>query len=129
MSDQELLELAAMAAGLYDAWPEPECSVQWSAEGAGLWCSGEGRGMLWNPLEDDGDALRLAYLARITWGACETGAVWARCEMRSRVFKEPIAPDGDGVAALRRAIVRAAADMVNPPEPATPAASAPARAG
>lgn len=108
MSDRELLEIIARAIGLYEEFPESD-GVQWN--GHGLWCSGGGRGGLWNPLTDDGDALRLAYAGRITWGACETKAVWARCEMRDRVFREPV--DADGMAALRRAIVRAAADSGN----------------
>lgn len=52
MSDKELLELAAKAHG----------SLHYE-DGLGLWIvieSDGGRGKWWNPLADDGDALRLA---------------------------------------------------------------------
>ena len=63
MEDREMMELAAKAAGLFDEWPEPDYEVQWN--GSGLWCSGMGEGILWNPLTDDGDALRLAASMRL----------------------------------------------------------------
>lgn len=52
MTDKELLELAAKAAGI-----KPTINaVGWPA-----WTTGHGSGCFaWNPLEDDGDALRLA---------------------------------------------------------------------
>ena len=57
MNDRELLEMAAKAAGL------PMCE-EWdcAADGDGI-LIGAGNGDLkpWNPLTDDGDALRLAH--------------------------------------------------------------------
>ncbi|EKJ7937723.1 hypothetical protein AB9A01_09725 [Pseudomonas aeruginosa] len=54
MNDRELLELAARAAGLRSHW--------FFGEGEGLQVSrkNEGHRFNWNPLTDDGDALRLA---------------------------------------------------------------------
>lgn len=48
MTDRELLELAAKAAGIVLHWHEPTKSA---------WVDGP---QTWNPLIDDGDALRLA---------------------------------------------------------------------
>ena len=57
MTDRELLEMAAKAAGL------PMCDeLDCAADGDGI-LIGAGNGDLkpWNPLTDDGDALRLAH--------------------------------------------------------------------
>lgn len=102
MTDRELLEMAAKAAGL------PMCD-EWdcAADGDGI-LIGAGNGDLkpWNPLTDDGDALRLAVVVGIdvdqygdrveTWKAGLEGFI-----------VEPYS--GDPCAATRRAIVRAAA--------------------
>ena len=110
-SDKEQLELAAKAAGLYEEWPEPDFGIQWNGEG--LWCFGQGQGELWNPLTDDGDALRLA----VKLGLCMTidlehgretevwdyGALAGAWEAESH--------NQDPYAATRRAIVRAAAQV------------------
>ena len=91
-SDRELLELAAKAVGgeyknhalggMYLAFPP-----NWN-------------GMRWNPLTDDGDALRLAVKLNLLYG---------------KVFARNVADnheDGDDIyAATRRAIVRAAASI------------------
>ena len=55
MTDRELLEFAAKAAGIEGEWTNPMPS----AVGNGTIRTGIG-GSLWNPLTDDGDALRLA---------------------------------------------------------------------
>ena len=53
MTDRELLELAAKAAGV-----EGQYRAQYAGDKAygGVWHSG----VCWNPIDDDGDALRLA---------------------------------------------------------------------
>ena len=103
MTDKELLELAAKAAG-YDVEFMP-------LSGANI-VSGERCG-LWRPLEDDGDALRLAVklkmpinvtneIARCIWGSFGNGE---RCdEWHSNNGDDPY-------AATRRAITRAAAEI------------------
>lgn len=65
MNDKELLELAAKAYGFGEkfgvTWTETEYPLNSGVHGA-LW-NGFGHGEtaeLWNPLTDDGDALRLA---------------------------------------------------------------------
>lgn len=59
MSDKELLELAAEAAGIV--------ALRWGIDAPERQMSGEGQfiGATWNPLNDDGDALRLAADLRL----------------------------------------------------------------
>lgn len=53
MTDRELLELAAKAAGIKAQWDSPERGMMvLTPDGIDT--------MTWNPLNDDGDALRLA---------------------------------------------------------------------
>lgn len=60
-ADRELLELAAKAAGLEVQLYEREPHEEWGAYRSCL--MHEGRE--WNPLTDDGDALRLAVILRL----------------------------------------------------------------
>lgn len=104
MTDRELLEKAAKAAGMkpgswFDGWND----------------EGRGTGDYWNPLAEDGDALRLAVklrvrvditddVARAEYGLHDAGCC-GKCS-------EPLG--ADHCAAARRAIVRAAAEMPVP---------------
>ena len=83
MTDRELLELAAKAAGLShpDGW-------DWIRNPLGY---------SWNPLEDDGDALRLAVRVGIDVSK-------AQIEFWDKHSTDPL-------AATRRAITRAAAEI------------------
>ena len=107
-TDRELLELAAKAAGLrIDKSP-------YSGGGAGN--NGFdllGNAMLdwhnnvrWNPLTDDGDALRLAVKLRMD---VVFGANYAI--VNGDVQDPTVNNAGDPYAATRRAIVRAAAEI------------------
>ena len=93
MTDRELLEAAAKAAGIdATAYYGP------SDEFWGLVV--DSTGIEWNPLEDDGDALRLA----VKLGFYDLD------ELVCRFADDPrIDPSADPYAATRRAIVRAAA--------------------
>ena len=83
MTDRELLEAAAKAAGHDLNWSGTDC-----------WLSEEGESVKhWSPLTDDGDALRLAVKLKMI----------VDCD------DEPSNPDR--YAAARRAIVRAAAAL------------------
>ena len=93
MTDQELLELAAKAAGIKTT----RC-LQYE-DGAFDWPGKAGR---WNPLTDDGDALRLAVKLGITI-MFDHSSVW--CEQYGVLEHY----NGDPCAATRHAIVRAAA--------------------
>jgi hypothetical protein len=93
MTDKELLELAAKAAGI--DWADGH-------ESTGL---RDQNGKVWNPLTDDGDALRLAVKA-LNWphgGRAFDNAVSAMYAV-GQLPKDPY-------AATRRAITRAAAEI------------------
>lgn len=104
MNDRELLEMAAKAAGI--ALDPDSQNTRYKSKSAFIpnW-------VYWNPLDDDGDALRLAVKLDISWrrspwgmGQVITGYL---CSMHE--FWEPIG--SDELAATRRAIVRAAAEI------------------
>lgn len=116
MTDRELLELAAKAAGLRGEYCEftkhPEGFVK-----AGI---GDPRRFgwgdpLWNPLIDDGDALRLAVKFGIDPDGCgleiaiSSGRVIAGIDCQDG--PNVVEWGGDPYAATRRAIVRAAAEI------------------
>lgn len=115
MSDKDLLELAARAAGIRCDLSEPSIIT-----GARHQCffDADGYQFGWNPLESDGDALRLAVKLDIEFyqgdddGPSVYAGYWSKPERRdvTRLFAvEPIS--GDPYAATRRAIVRAAAEI------------------
>ena len=109
MGDRELLELAAKAAGVkivpctcsYEEWPFK-------------YADGQGRRGHWNPLVNDGDALRLAERCSLTVCMNGTGTVSACDEYRKDdVFATQSIHEcgGSRITAARRAIVRAAAEI------------------
>ncbi|WP_039754916.1 hypothetical protein [Chromobacterium haemolyticum] len=107
MTDHELIEFAAKAAGIdvhySDNWGDFSVGEPYSRD--------ECR---WNPLTDDGDALRLAAKLDIETGRALGNDWWAKHYASPNVFRESIErPDGsqDPSAAIRRAIVRAAANI------------------
>lgn len=103
MNDRELLELAAKAAGLVIVDRDDDGTLYIQSQG-------DWRGEMWNPLTDDGDALRLAVLLGLDI-------------LQFPAFGEAQACSQDGVAdevestsicpysATRRAITRAAAEI------------------
>jgi predicted membrane-bound mannosyltransferase len=112
-TDRELLEAAARAAGIE--------LVEWRDHamtdggfGAMLTARGTGTRTWWNPLTDDGDALRLAVKLNLTikydidsdGAEVFVGAPW-HDEFPSYWWIESLGKDSS--AATRRAIVRAAA--------------------
>lgn len=106
MTDKELLEMAAKAAGIKIEFYEDAC--------IGYCCGDDGRDWPWNPLADDGDALRLAVklgLNVFTYG-CNTPHPFAIVVADDDGIEIEEQPDfGDGFSATRRAIVRAAAEI------------------
>lgn len=100
MEDRELLELAAKAAGYEVIW----CSWygRFSGDVSGF-RFGDSLGQIWNPLEDDGDALRLAInlkldiaiddYVQVSWWSQPGSIQWVNEEC------------------CRRAIVRAASEI------------------
>jgi hypothetical protein len=105
MSDRELLELAAKAAGI-NVKPFAIKPAEGEGDGfIGFMAEGSPRGW-WDPLTDDGDALRLAVKLRISITMSEYGRVVCRAGEWTRSI-EPYGDDPQ--AAVRRAITCAAA--------------------
>jgi hypothetical protein len=104
-TDRELLELAAKAAGIKAKWFKVK---KWKDYDGARWLIGRDdvfgthHSKPWNPLTDDGDALRLAVKLKMTLGV---GIARADEGARSG-FDEPC-----DYAATRLAIVRAAAEI------------------
>ena len=108
MTDHELLELAAKAAGFRRDF-QWNCRFLPSAGGSVL-CGNSWT--KWNPLEDDGDALRLAEKLGLTICMNGTKSVSAFDEYNKNVFAtEYTAHAGSRIQATRRAIVRVAAEV------------------
>jgi hypothetical protein len=105
-ADRELLEMAAKAAGIvgeYECW-----TSQGFKDGIRQVLNGAMCFKLWNPLTDDGDALRLAVSTRINIYLADPGFVTAgRAGIQG--FREPMGNDPG--AATRRAVVMAAAEI------------------
>lgn len=98
MTDRELLEAAAKAADMDVEWMASNFLHDWQT------------GREWNPLTDDGDALRLAVRLRITPNIdCNMTEAEAATQVKGGFFAEPHIDDP--YAATRRAIVRAAAGI------------------
>jgi len=108
MKDRELLELAAKAAGYpfrgYSG-DNPLLEEDQSQPEPRLACP-----VVWNPLTDDGDALRLAVKLGLNINVIIKDGTFV-----SRYETEPVIAeknrDQDPYAATRRAIVRAAASI------------------
>ena len=114
MTDKELLELAAKAAG-YKKYINHHLGrdsfvtydEEYYSEIKGCRVTGE-KTLDWSPLQDDGDAFRLAVHLELTihqW----PGEVCV-CNLDGTI-NESVARVGDIYAATRRAIVRAAAEI------------------
>jgi len=99
-TDRELLEWAAIAIGQ---------RVSFYRADAAYIDENEAPGFYWNPLEDDGDALRLAAqlgFMVVIWR--ESGKTYAGNEDWDGAMESH---NGDPLAATRRAIVKAAAEI------------------
>ncbi len=104
MTDRELLELAAKAAGIEGRYASLDEFPDWMTvhDGEGVYYTSS---QAWNPLIDDAQALRLAvkFLFEIDMGR---GCIAIRHSTGIKVLE---AFNHDPYAATRRAIVRAAA--------------------
>jgi hypothetical protein len=100
MTDRKLLEAAAKAAGIYLEWDGPP--DQWVP----MYYQGKTY-HIWNPLTEDGDALRLAVKLKMTVDVIDevAGAGVIGLNWYSALYKD------DPYAATRRVIVRAAAEI------------------
>lgn len=109
MNDRELLELAAKAAGYETVEYEGEwwLRVRYGITEA-IWNGDD----YWNPLESDGDALRLAVKLNLIVGVYGSYTSVYLTEASSEEFVcWNSSCNNDPYAATRRAIVRAAAEI------------------
>jgi hypothetical protein len=102
MTDKELLELAAQAAGY--KWREDIAEERDKLGVISLWIIDPMK-TAWNPLESDGDALRLAVQLSFTV------KVYGNHSWVKGFDSSCCHDDYDPYAATRRAIVRAAAEI------------------
>lgn len=105
MTDREMLELAAKAAGISGEW------ARWHQAYGDEWVEGLNCGgrFLWNPLVDDGDGARMeaAIGIHVTWhsdGVVCGKRIWQETAM----FEDH---NGDKQAARRIASLRIAAEV------------------
>jgi hypothetical protein len=102
MTDRQLLELAAKAAGL----------KEWGWMADTLTHVVNNQFVFWEPLTDDGDALRLAVKLHLNVFVGREATGVNDGEVPLRKFPNAIeAHNNDPYAATRRAIVRAAAEI------------------
>lgn len=108
MSDQELLELAAKAAGVVGTYYAGVLNDEY-VEGI-VYIRSDGQQCVWNPLADDGDALRLAVKLKIDVAHTNIHSpqVHALADLKVQEWEDS---SKDPCAATRRAIVRAAAEI------------------
>lgn len=116
MTDRELLELAAKAAGHKVYKNESKRGgILIFKEGRQQFLEEDGSPIsLWNPLTDDGEAMRLAVNLEITVGPESPdviGPSLCRASWNNRTMSLGEYGDGDPLYATRRAIVRAAAEI------------------
>ena len=105
MTDRELLELAAKAAGIvgeYESW-----TYQGFNEGIRQVLNGIKCWKPWNPLTDDGNALRLAVKLQMSLDTALGQSLAIPLGGKDCVEQHA----DDPLAATRRAIVRAAAEL------------------
>lgn len=109
MNEREMLEMAAKAAGF-----ELRFSPEWHDVGEPQIIVNRGRCTdweYWNPLQDDGDALRLAVAVGVNAIQCHCSVDamhFDSCIVATEMFTDH---GNDKVAATRLAITRAAAQI------------------
>lgn len=118
MSDRELLEAAAKAAGIVGEVDEFYLRLGDSVPILGI----NNETGAWFPLTDDGDALRLAVQLGLSVQVCYDSVQplpWLRVTTRCQRWEHAMTDEyaADPYAATRRAIVRAAAAIATKGEP------------
>ena len=110
MTDRELLELAAKAAGYDVRWHEIwQCFVHKYPHNIDAKLTAAGQRYVWVPLDDDGDALRLAVKLNMAVNCIHNQRLAAEPIIKAVSVWEP--RHDDPYAATRRAVVRAAAEI------------------
>lgn len=112
MTDRELLELAAKAAGIKGSYVSLDEYPDWMTvhDGEGVYYTSS---KAWNPLTNDGDALRLAVKLGIDleWRNDGRVAAYRHANANGYCFTAFESSREERDAATRRAIVRAAAEI------------------
>lgn len=103
-TDKELLEMAARAAGIPGKFREGHDPAIYGSDECnwGIWDYPS----MWNPLECNDDAMRLAFQLRINILHHD-----GRCEVYQSPAGKSAKVRGEGLSDLRNAIVRAAAQI------------------
>jgi hypothetical protein len=101
MTDKEMLELAAKAAGITIGWKN---NIPYTGMGSYM-------PIAWNPLFDDGDALRLAVKLSMQLDISASGCLVYLSNSEAPIGTCAYSETRDIEAATRRAIVRAAAEI------------------
>ena len=104
MNDRELLELAAKAAGIVPPLPDEGCIDNDGGFSFYEDCEGK-RWNTWNPMKNNSDALCLAVRLRMNIEVTDSETF--ACSFGNHAEKH----GSDPMAATRRAIVRAAAEI------------------
>lgn len=116
MSDRELLELAAKA--YWGDEIDDVCSIRWLEQDQAIGYThgdnqdhnGQDREFVWNPIANDGDALRLESSLSLDVRWQEQHVIVGK--IYGYAWQEPFyLHDGDKLAARRYAAVRAAAEI------------------
>lgn len=100
-ADSDLLKLAAKAAGIR---VNPSFNLP-----NGIYIYGQRN--LWNPLTNDGDALRLAVKLKMLIDIGDSNVMVISGDPEIESFDNTLEFDGDDYAAVRRGIVIAAAEV------------------
>lgn len=105
MTDKELLKLAAKTAGYTE--------IIYRSSGLYVRESRDDEWMLWNPLEDDGDAFRLLLSigADVYHGTSEYDEPIITIQAETMPLSDAPSALRDSASEIRRAIVRAAASV------------------
>ena len=108
MTDRELTELAAKAAGYEFGYinDTPKIKEDRDFGSCGTWGCAKHQLYDWNPLDDDGDALRLAVKLKLDVMCHELGA-----HVDNELSYHAEISHDDPYTATRRAIVSAAAEI------------------
>ena len=108
MTDREMLELAAKAAGYEFGYvnDKPKIKEDRNFGSCGTWGCTKHQLYEWNPLDEDSDALRLAVKLELDVGINSPNAVCIDIARDDWIIEQK---NNDPYAATRRAIVRAAA--------------------
>lgn len=111
MNDKELLELAAKAAGIVGVYEEENRMIREFVFQTRRHIR-TANGLIWNPLDDDSDALRLAVKLDLLVDPMRQ-SVTVTCDgfTKDKPFQATEPCGSDLYAATRRAIVRAAAEI------------------